>query len=288
MAAQYPSAGSAYTYGYGGSVPDVALQPAQAATVKVEPDLKLLRVGGDASYSIIRAQLVDASGNPTVNNSGRAIAVTLEIPPETGGAVTLGTFHIGNLPEGAPVLKQSVEIPVGQAASTPAHFFAGTKTGSKTVTWSTLDGTKGSFAISTTTASTTAALKVQAETAVTVPWTNNDSGTDGSTVTVTVQDKSGVQMSNATGAITVECLNEDARVIAFWDPDLGWVSTDYATNNGKGDYLNPAQVPVYRGQAKFRVQANTSGMKTYTISYDTPPDGGPALSTQAYSLLVSQ
>jgi hypothetical protein len=271
----------AYTEGYGGSVPDVVLRPAQAATVKVDADLKLLRPGGFASYSVIQAQLVDTAGNPTPNQTGRAITVTLEIPAETGGAITHGTFRLGNAPDGTPVLKQSVDIPAGAVLSTPAYFFPGTVTGSKTVTWSTLDGAKGSFPISTTTATTTPKLNVETDTAVAAPLADVDPSVDGQTVVVTVQDANGIRMSNTDGIVTIKTLNDDTRVIAYWDSE-GWHPLDHSS----GEYPPESVVPVYRGQAKFRVQASTSGMKTYRISYGPMPNG-PALTQQVYGLFLA-
>lgn len=251
------------TVGFGGGVADPVFQPASGLRLAVTPDLSTLRVGGGSNYAVITATLLDAAGNPIINQTGRPIPIVLELSRESEGALTLGKFTVDDQANGVATLQKSVEIAPGASVSSSVRFFSGSATGSKTISWSAQDGTKGSFTISSTGATTPNDLLMTADSVTLRPWAGSAGATTGQTVTVTVRDSSGARMSDASGPVRIAMQDSDTRIVAYWNATTQtWVSTFDGVN-----YPVAYTVNADRGLVRVRVRANTSGVKLYTTQY---------------------
>jgi len=267
LKAQSVGLAQATTAGYGGAVADAIFQSSSGLRLAVTPDLSTLRVGGGTNYALITATLLDAAGNPIINQTGRPIPVVLELAPEENGARAFGTFTTNDAPSGLPTLKKSVEIAPGAAVSNTVKFFSGSSAGTKTVNWSAQDGTLGSFTVTSTSVTAPNDLLVTAETVNLEPWSGVVGTTSGQTVTIVVRDSSGTRMSDISGPIQVTTTDADTKIVAVWNPTTNqWQTTD----SGGGTYAGGVAVSADRGLAKVRVRSNTSGMKLYYVEYHHP------------------
>lgn len=266
--------------GYGGGIGDAWFRPIQATQVAVAPDLSVLTVGGGANYALITATLVDAGGNPTLNQTGRPIIVTLDLAPESGGATSYGTFTVDDQVGGTVTLRRSVEIPAGRSSSNSVKFFSGTQAGAKNITWSTADGQTRSFAITSVAATNPGAIEIKADPTDLTTWANRPNSTWGQTVRVIIKDANGNRMTNATGQVTLSVSDADTRIVAYWDTTLQALRTTYDGAN----YATTQAANVERGQATFVVAANNAGAKLYSATY---PSGGTTLSAQTSGMFLA-
>ncbi|HWI64401.1 MAG TPA: S-layer homology domain-containing protein [Symbiobacteriaceae bacterium] len=263
----------AATGSFGGGLADAQFGAAQSIRVTVAPDLSVLTEGGGTNHAVITAILVDANGNPTPNQTGRPINITLQAAAETDNAYAYGRFTVDNTSGGAPTRQKGIEIPIGRSDSTSVKFFSGSA-GAKNIVWTAQDGTTGNFTIATVSSTTPGSIAVQTEPVDLITW-DLPGSIAGQTVTVTVKDANGNRASNANGLVTFRVEDPDARIVAVWDP----VGSTWQTTWNAGAYPTSITRNAERGQIKFSVAASSAGVKLYTATY---PAGTGTVTAQGY------
>jgi hypothetical protein len=251
------------TAGFGGAVADMQIQPGGTLQVAAVADVITLGAGGGVNYAEVGAQLLDSQKNPTPNQTGRPVVVTLSIPDNS--PFTSGYFTVNDAPDGAKTRIRSVVIPAGETVSPVVRFFSGNSGTSQKITAKLPDGTTSavltirSVALATT-GYKVAILPVQA--APLQPWDGVAGATDGQTVIVEAQDKNGNRLSDYDGWVTLQVHENDARIVAV-RRDKVLTSLDL----GGGFYVDgPQQVRADRGRAEFVVRASVPGVKHYEVT----------------------
>lgn len=252
----------ALTAGYGGAVADAEFRAGHTAGLRVTTDLFQLGAGALSSWTNVTVTLLDANGNVTTNQTGMAVTVTLQATPAGSG-----TFTTDDTVAGAQLAARTVTIPPGATESAPVRFYSLGAAGVTTIAASTLDGATAGANVSTVVIGPAAGLQAAPIDPVAFdPWTHADGTVTGQTVAVTAVDAAGDRATDFAGIITLTPAG-DAVVVAYFDPLLGtWRSVDTLLGNGLGDYTGPYSVAADRGQAIFRVRANSPGYKSYTAT----------------------
>lgn len=251
------------TAGYGGNTPDALWQAGLAQNLRVQADIPVLQVNTASStvhYALVSATLLDANGNPAINQTGTPVAVTLAIPEDANG-FTYGFFTVDDRPGGSRTRLRSVTIQPGEATSQPVRFYAGTG-GTRQISASTLDGATASVTITSTTLGSVAAASIPAIAPVALePWAGVSGATSGQTVSVTAVDSAGRRLVNFTGRIDLVLTDPGAVVVALWNPTTRtWDTTD---TEGGIYAAGTVQGLVDRGMAQFRVRSQSAGVQLY-------------------------
>jgi len=257
----------ALSVGYGGSVDDTVVQAGRTISLQVSTDLAQIRADNGASFALISAQMKDGSGNVTSNQTGLPVTVTLT---SSQTVYDYGFFTIDDGVGSVRILSRKVVIAPGATTSPAVRFYAGGSVGTTTIQGTSPDGGIGSVAITATSIGGATTLRVDPVQSVAVePWSNADSVITGQTVVATAVDTSGYRATGfgSAGEKLSVTTAGDAVIVAVYNAALRtWQSLDQAPGNSLGTYPTTALVDFDRGQAMFRVRANTPGIKVYTLT----------------------
>jgi hypothetical protein len=239
---------SALTQGYGGTADDAVVQPSFYTGVRVSVDLTALKAGDASnSYALVRAELVDANGNPAINQSVRPISVDLNL-----GVTTYGYFTTDNQDDSAKVPFRTVLIPVDAPESAPVTLYPA-RAGYVTVQGQTPGGLKSLPVKLTVVDKFGGIAKLDVEQPTELP-ANAPHGSR--LITITAKDSSGRRLSDMSGPVMVAALSAGANM---YDP-----VTDLALPA-------PAALTMDRGQTTVLVWAPGGTLAAFEVSDPASP-----------------